>query len=220
MNRYGDYEDVQIQSEEDVYIRIQIVRARNRSSQTPLLIYIKRPTDNLSFVDIDELLPVLGHCDLAMLNPRLTDHPIDHQLWTDIERTAAWSGRTIAAMQVWDVHRSIEWLQQKLSSGKRPIILFAKEDMTIPALYAAVLHPDVTQLIVRDLPVSHRQAPPLLNVLRYTDIPEVAAAFAPRRLTSLGSSTNGFNRTQKIYSLQEALNFTSFTSVAEALFKQ
>jgi len=220
MNRYGDYEDVQVQSEEDVYIRIQIVRARNRSSQTPLLIYIKRPTDNLSFVDIDELLPVLGHCDLAMLNPRLTDHPIDHQLWTDIERTAAWSGRTIAAMQVWDVHRSIEWLQQKLSSGKRPIILFAKEDMTIPALYAAVLHPDVTQLIVRDLPVSHRQAPPLLNVLRYTDIPEVAAAFAPRRLTSLGSSTNGFNRTQKIYSLQEALNFTSFTSVAEALFKQ
>lgn len=220
LNRYGIYEDFEIQTEEGISIRVQLVKAQKRSPETPLLVYIKRPTDNLSFVDVDELLPVMGHCDLAMLNPRLTDHPLDHQEWTNIERTAVWSGRTIAAMQVWDINQALRWLRDYLPAGDdRPLVLFAKDEMTVPALYTAAFNPGVSQLIVRHLPVSHEQAPPLLNVLRFTDIPEVAAAFAPRRLTFLGSRPAGFELTEQVYMLHDKPHaITTAPSLAEALF--
>lgn len=221
LDRYGDYDDFQIQSEEGVHIRVQLVKARKRSPNTPLLIYIKRPEDNLSFVDVDELLPVLGHCDLAILNPRLTDHPIESQERTNIERTAAWSGRTIAAMQVWDIHRAIQWLTDQLPLANRRVVLFAKSEMAVPALYAAVLNPTTSQLIVRDLPPSHQQAPPILNALRITDIPEVAAAFAPKRLTFLGNRPAGFEWIERVYALHKKPHgLSEAASLAEALFDQ
>ncbi|NCF91346.1 MAG: hypothetical protein GWQ05_10365 [Verrucomicrobiaceae bacterium] len=204
MDRYGEYDDFQIHSEANVRIRVQIVRARNRTPNTPLLVYLKRPEDTLSAVDVDELLAVLGHSDVAMVNPRLTDHQIDHQEWTNIERTAVWSGRTIAAMQVWDVLRATKWLAEELKTESRPIVLFAKSEMAVPALYATLLAPEISQVIVRDLHTSHDQAPPLLNVLRFTDIPEVGAVMGSR-LCFLGARPPGFSLASEARSLPTAL---------------
>ena len=204
LNRYGEYQDVQIQSEPNVRIRVQIANARNRTAETPLLVYLKRPEDSLSVVDVDELLAVFGHSDVAMVNARLTDHPIAHQEWTNIERTAVWSGRTIAAMQVWDVLRATNWLVEQLKAESRPVVLFAKSEMAVPALYATLLNPQIAQVIVRNLPTSHHHAPPLLNVLRFTDIPEVGEVLGSR-LCFLGDRPSEFTRAVNTKSLPSAL---------------
>jgi hypothetical protein len=46
----------------------------------------------------------------------------------------------------------------------------------------------------------------LLNVLRVTDIPQVAAAFAPRKLVSLTDYGKGFDYARNVYRLVGALN--------------
>jgi len=55
----------------------------------------------------------------------------------------------------------------------------------ILALYAGLFDERVNRVIMSDAPGSHWQGPALLNILRITDIAEVAGAFAPRQLVSL-----------------------------------
>ena len=62
----------------------------------------------------------------------------------------------------------------------------------------------VREVILNDPPASHWQRPALLNVLRVTDIAEVAGALAPRRLVSLTTLPTEFDYTKRIYALQSA----------------
>ena len=90
--------------------------------------------------------------------------------------------------------------------------------MGILALYAALFDERVKEVILNDPPSSHWQRPALLNVLRVTDIPEVAGALAPRRLVSLTKLPETFNYTQHLYQLQRASNqFLQSGSLPEAL---
>ncbi len=218
-SRYAEYKDVEIQTEPGVPIRVQLLRARNRSAETPLLIYAKRPGDSIYFLDIDELLPVLGRCDVAILNPRMTEHSVSAADYADIERTAAWIGRTIASMQVWDILRTVEWLGKNEKVAPALVSVYGKGDMGIVALYAALLDDRIDQVILRDPPASHRRGPALLNVLRITDIPEATAALAPRKLVFIGDDVPfPFRFATTIYKLHgQADQITSSPSLPEAL---
>jgi len=217
-DRYAEYKDMQIQTEVGSFIRVQLLKARQREEPIPLLIYVERSSDNLSAVDIDELLPLLGRCDVAIVNTRLTDRTLTSAEFTNIERTAAWVGRTIAAMQTWDIIRVHQWLTEEESLSPSLTVVLAKDEMTVPAIYATLLDDGIEQVIVRNLPSSHRHAPPLLNVLRFTDIPEVAAALSPRRLTFLGKRSADFMLTENVYAITgSADKLTNANSVAAAL---
>ncbi len=106
--------------------------------------------------------------------------------------------------------------EEKLSAD--PVSLYGKGEMGIVALYAALFDERVRQVILNDPPASHWQRPALLNVLRVTDIPEVAGALAPRRLVSLTKLPETFGYTRRIYGLQRASNqFVQSASLPEAL---
>ena len=90
--------------------------------------------------------------------------------------------------------------------------------MGILGLYAALFDDRIRQVILKDPPESHRLGPALLNVLRVTDIPEVAAAFAPRKLVVLGKIPASFDYARGIYGLHERPeNLTSAGSMPEAM---
>lgn len=202
--RYAQYKDVDIQTEPGVRIRIQLLRAQKRSKDTPLVIYAKRPGDSIYPLDLDELLPLLGRCDVAILNARLTEVSVGAKELSEIERTASWAGRTVASMQVWDVLRTVEWLATEEQLGRTSLTVFGKGEMGIVGLYAALLDERIGQVIVRDPPVTHRRGPALLNVLRFTDIPEAAAALAPRRLVFIDEQVpHALQWTRSIYRLYE-----------------
>jgi hypothetical protein len=69
------------------------------------------------------------------------------------------------------------------------------------ALYAAALDDRITRVILDDPPASHWQGPPLLNVLRLTDLPEAAALMAPREIVSLTTLPAAYDHTASIYAL-------------------
>jgi cephalosporin-C deacetylase-like acetyl esterase len=218
-NRYAEYKDVAIQTEPDVRIRVQLLRARKRSKDTPLLIYVKRRGDSIYFLDLDELLPMLGRCDVAILNTRLTEVSVTARELAEINRTASWVGRTVASMQVWDILRTVEWLANEEELSPKSLSIYGKGEMGIVGLYAALFDDRISQVIVRNPPATHRRGPALLNVLRFTDTPEAAAALAPRELVFIDDQVpHAFQWTQSIYDLHEQpAAISSAGSVPEAL---
>jgi dienelactone hydrolase len=218
-NRYAEYKDVTIQTEPDVRIRIQLFRSRKRSKNTPLLIYAKRRGDSIYFLDLDELLPILGRCDVAILNPRLTEVSVTAKELSEIERTASWIGRTVASMQVWDILRTVEWLASEEKLSPTSLTVYGKGEMGIVGLYAALFDDRISKVIVRDPPATHRLGPALLNVLRITDTPEAAAALAPRELVFIDDQVpHEFQWTRSVYDLhKQPTAISSVGSVPEVL---
>ncbi|HZO91024.1 MAG TPA: acetylxylan esterase [Chthonomonadaceae bacterium] len=199
--RYAGYREVLFQSEAGVSLRAQLYTPRQAGPQTPLLLYAKRAGDSIYFLDLDELLPLFGRYAVLVLYARLTEHPIPPREYADIERTASWTGRTIAAMQVWDILRAVRWAYREAKLSPASLSVYGKGEMGILALYAGLLEEQIGHVILRDPPSSHWQGPALLNVLRVTDIPEAAAAFAPRQLTFLREMPAAFDSTRTIYRL-------------------
>jgi hypothetical protein len=199
MPKYADYKEVSFQSEHGVRIRAQLLTPKQGGSDRPLLIYVKRSGDSIYFMDTDELLPLLGRHTVLILSPRFTEQPLNASEYADVERTAAWVGRTIDSMQVWDILRAVSWAADEEKIATSSISVFGKGEMGILAIYAALFDDRVKQVILCDPPASHWQRPVLLNVLRVTDIPEVAGALAPRRLVSLTKLPATFEFTQRIY---------------------
>ena len=215
--KYADFKDVVFDSEPGVPIRVQLYTPKNVTPDTPLLLTVKRPTDSIYPLDLDEHLPVLGRFTVLVLNPRLTEHPVTAFQHAEIERSASWVGRTTASMQVWDILRALQWAEaEKLPM--RSVTVYGKGDMGVLGLYAGILDERISQVILNDPPNSHRQSPALLNVLRVTDIAEVAGAFAPRRLVVLGAMPSSFQYTQEIFALHSRSDkLLSARSLPEAL---
>jgi dienelactone hydrolase len=216
--RYADYKEVVFTSELGVPIRAQLLRPRDRPPEPPLLIHVKRAGDSIYPLDLDELLPVLGRYTVLILNPRLTEHPVSAFEYAEIERTASWTGRSIAAMQVWDILRAVAWAIEEERISPPSVSVYGKGEAGILGLYAGLFEERITRLVLGGPPASHWQGPALLNVLRITDIPEVAGALAPRHLSFLGKVPRAFAFTRKVYQLygQEA-RLESAASLAEAL---
>ena len=215
---YADFKDVSIQTEEGVRIRAQLFLPKSPSPKAPLLVYARRAADSFYSSDDDELLPMMGRYTVIILNPRLTELSMTTAEHNYVERTAAWVGRTIGAMQVWDILRGVRWAiaEEKLTPSS--ISLYGKGEMGILGLYAALFEERISEVILNDPPASHWQGPALLNALRVTDLPEVAGAFAPRRLVSLMELPTTFDYAKRIYGLERASShFLRAESLAEAL---
>jgi len=69
----------------------------------------------------------------------------------------------------------------------------------ILAAYGVLLSGVDAEIVVVEPPVSHREGPHLLNVMRVWDIPDALGALAPRRLTLVGARDPAFERTAEIY---------------------
>jgi dienelactone hydrolase len=215
---YADYQDYSLQSEPGVRIRVQVLTPKKKATAAPILIHLKRPMDSFNSSDADEILPVLDRYKVIIVNPRLSELSMAPADLTDVERTAVWVGRTIAAMQVWDTLRAVQWAVNEERNSVPSIAIYGKGDMATVALYAALFDDRINRVIVNDLSGSHWQGPALLNVLRVTDIPEVAGALAPRRLISLTKFPASFDHARNIYRLERAGDqFVQAASLPEAL---
>ena len=217
--RYADGRQVTFETEPGVRLYAQVFSAATNVTGAPLVIRVKGPGENVYGSDFDEITPLLGRCHLVILQPRFTETDLHVSEYTDIERTAAWLGRTIAGMQVWDVLRTVEWVtsEERLRPGR--IILYGRRDQGAVVLYAALLDPRIHEVVLMDPPASHWQGPALLNVLRITDLPEVAAALAPRRITLLSAFPQGSEFTRAVYKLRDAGGeYRQAPSLPEAIF--
>ncbi|WP_439629198.1 alpha/beta hydrolase family protein [Gemmata sp.] len=117
-----------------------------------------------------------------------------------VDRSLALLGQTADSGRVRDVASVLSmWIEQELPGVR----LVASGQAAIIAAYAALFVPDaVADMFLLDPPVSHRDGPHFLNVLRVLDVPEALGLLAPKvKLTLVGKTAKdkAFDRTAALY---------------------
>lgn len=113
---------------------------------------------------------------MAYLAPRgigPTSWTDDKKESTHIRRRFSLLGQTLDGMRVWDIRRGIQTLRSIEGADKPQLWIQASRTMAGNALYAAFFEKDIHRLDLHELPVTHREGPEFLNVLRFVDIPEM-----------------------------------------------
>ncbi len=112
-----------------------------------------------------------------------------------VRRAAAWCGRTVASMRVWDTLRAIEAARALPGVDASRISLAARGEMAAIALYAALLDGRISAVFLHSPPETQNAAgepngkgPALemLNCLRYTDVSYLAGLVYPTHVIVSG----------------------------------
>jgi dienelactone hydrolase len=114
--------------------------------------------------------------------------PQDKTIWL-----ALMVGRTVTGLRMADVVRGLDVLREQGVASPNGVIGFARGNAGVAMLHAAVLDPRLRQLVLEDLPPTYRTLAEtpiqrqifdvvLPEVLRNYDLPDLAAAVAPRRV--------------------------------------
>lgn len=184
----------------------------------PALIYIKGKDDLVYNVDYDDLLSAFSTHVVLVLRPRAVDYPMDNFRMASAKMSAALLGTTIESLQLWDVLRAAEFLTKDQNLPIRSIATYGRREMGILGLYAAALNPAVARIVLDNPPASHWDAPAFLNILRHTDLNEVAGMLAPREIVTLSPLPPTFNLTRAIHQFDpKSRPFRTVTSLGDAL---
>lgn len=199
--RYADSYNVEFTTEENIRVQGQLFIPRDGRKSHPALIYVKGKEDTVSGVDYDRLLSAFAHHVVLVLKPRAVDYPMDVTRMSITKMTAGLLGATLDSMQLWDVLRSVDYLLEEEKLSLTTISVFGRQQVGGLALHAAALDARIGRVILEDAPASHWQGPALLNVLRLTDLAEVAAMVAPREIVSLTPLPATYAWTRAVFGL-------------------
>jgi RES domain-containing protein len=119
-------------------------------------------------------------------------------------------GQTLEGQRIWDVRRAFAVLRNRMELKDVPIWIQGKGNAAVTALYAALYEPDVKRIDLWNPPASHRQGPPLLNVLRVLDLPQALALAAPRPLRLYVEDDKEAKRWEWTRRLEEKLGRDTF----------
>ncbi len=97
-----------------------------------------------------------------------------------IRRRFALLGQTLDTMRIWDIRRGIQALRSIEGADQPKLWIQANGVMAGNALYASLYEKDIHRLDLHDLPLTHQEGPEILNVLRFTDLPQIAAIAGER----------------------------------------
>ncbi|MCA1759837.1 MAG: hypothetical protein LC658_08710, partial [Bacteroidales bacterium] len=131
----------------------------------------------------------------------------DPALQWHVRRASAWTGRTIASMQVYDLLRCIEFCRTLPQVDPQKISIAAKDEMTVVALYSALLDGQCEQLVLKNPPATQDvasqingkgEAIEMLNVLRITDVNQLPALIAPTQTAFIGEVPDTYNWSENL----------------------
>lgn len=110
----------------------------------------------------------------------LTQWSTDETTRTHIRRRFMLLGQTAASMQIYDVRRSLQAIAEVDGLIGRTGNLTGTGDAAVWALYASLFEDHLADLTLVDLPARNRQAPDILNVSRYVEMPQLVMMAADR----------------------------------------
>ncbi|PID92599.1 MAG: hypothetical protein CSA96_02315 [Bacteroidetes bacterium] len=119
----------------------------------------------------------------------------DPALQWHIRRASAWTGRTIASMQVYDLLRAIAYCRTLEGVDPERIGIAAREEMAVVAMYAALMDGNCETLLLKDPPETQNApsqpngqgaAIEMLNCLRITDLYQLPALLSPTTIVYEG----------------------------------
>lgn len=119
-------------------------------------------------------------------------------LWT-LRRVYPLLGHTLPERQVADLLAGTALMRQEPATGR--IVLFGKGSTAALAIYAAILDPDVSELIIDNPPETQTSSDTteFLGILRVGDLPQNLALLYPRPITFIGKMPAAFEWTKQMY---------------------
>jgi len=145
----------------------------------------------------------------AIVEPRGTGETAwGEELQWHLRRAAAWAGRTLASLRVYDARRALEVVRALPQVSGRPVALAARGEMAAVALYAALLDGGVSALFLENPPATQNApsqrdgrgpAIEMLNCLRITDLPQVAGLLFPAELVIVGECPSSYQWAEDLY---------------------
>ncbi|MFK8111119.1 MAG: alpha/beta hydrolase family protein [Rubripirellula sp.] len=102
-----------------------------------------------------------------------TEWSRDERKRTQIRRRFMQLGQTVASMRIYDVRRAIQALRSHPPFTQSNFALSGSGDASVWALYSALFEPQISELSLGDLPTKNRDAPDILNVSRFVELPQV-----------------------------------------------
>jgi pimeloyl-ACP methyl ester carboxylesterase len=178
-------------------------------SKPVLLVLDEAECDRLWFdPEVDRTLPedspIVCAADvrgIGALVPEFSPGAAGYAAWHEKEENYAWGslilGRPLIGQRVTDILAVAASLRTYPETAGRPIHIAAFRKLTVPALFAAALDPEITSIYLAGGLVSFQNlidtemySYPFANfipgLLNHTDLPEIAATVAPRRITLAG----------------------------------
>ena len=118
--------------------------------------------------------------------------------WT-ARRSYPLLGQTLPERQVSDLLGGVALLRQQRGTGA--VAVYGEGHTAALAIYAAMLDPEITEIVLADPPVSHEdpETPEFLGVLRTGDLPHNLALAYPRPITFVGEVPEAYRWTQQLY---------------------
>ena len=119
-------------------------------------------------------------------------------LWT-ARRTYPLLGETLPERQVSDLIAGIALMRNEPATGE--IAVYGDGHTAALAIYAALLDPKISEIVIKDSPTSHEDpdTPEFLGVLRIGDLPHNLALAFPRPITFVGEIPAEFSWTRELY---------------------
>ena len=139
-----------------------------------------------------------GGLALVVLFPRgigPTRFASDEKSDNQVRRRFYALGRTLESCWVHDARRAARAVGSIADLSGARLSLAGDGPMAAVALYAGIFEPGISSFDLRGLPGSHRDAVPLLNVLRVLDIPQAVALLFPRKVVLKGAREETFRWT-------------------------
>jgi len=207
VDRYADAWNIQFQTEEHMHVTGQLYLPKVGQPVEGAVLYIKGGEDLVYGIDYDDILSILPTHAILVLRPRTVDYRMTSPELAETKMSAALLGTTLETLQLHDVLKGIDVLLQsgkeRTSSGKPKLGLsvYGRRAMAMLAIYAGAIDNRIGQVIADRPPESHWDGPAIMHALRYTDLPEVAALIAPRKLAFLGRIPSAYQQTASLASL-------------------
>ncbi len=129
------------------------------------------------------------------------------ELQWHVRRASAWTGRTVASMQVYDLLRCIEFCRTLPGVDPHKISIAARNDMSVVALYAALMDGKCESLVLKNPPETQDQASDpsgkgpaieMMNCLRITDIYQLPALIFPLKTSFVGTIPPSYQWSEKV----------------------
>jgi dienelactone hydrolase len=204
--RYG--EDIySFVSEEGWRLKADIHWVHRPDSMNPLLIVL-RNYDEPRWESESFVSGVDNERNIAFFEVRgIGEFGWSPELQWHVRRASAWTGRTVASMQVYDLLRCIEFCRTLHGIDPGKISIAAKNEMTVVALYAALMDGKCESLILKDPPETQNLASDpggkgaaieMLNCLRITDVYQLPALLTPAKIIFDGEIPSAYQWSAKV----------------------
>ncbi|MFB3825647.1 MAG: acetylxylan esterase [Bryobacteraceae bacterium] len=183
-----------------VPVRALVRPAPKGKTGVPGLLYVASDAEDPR--SIGYLLADSTECVRLIVYPRgVGEAPWERSFWRDVMRNAMHVGQTVDSMRLADVLAAAEALRAQPGVDPKRILATGRGVSGALGLYAALLDPEIQQVMLIDPPVTHADGPVFLNILRHTDLPEAAGLLAPRRLSFYARMPGAYEYTRGIYKL-------------------